>query len=358
MVEHLIKNNKNIQILTDSGWSDFEGLLDKGTQQTYTIITQNLNLTATADHKIYCVGNIKKSIIDLEIGDQIMSDNKSEKIIGIVKNNIQSVYDIYNVKNSNRFYANGILVSNCEPIIYDETLISPLKLTVMEGVEPIQKQGQVRWFKQPQKGKLYVVALDPSLGTGGDNSAIQVFELPDMIQVAEWQHNKTPITKQIHILSEITKYLADATESNTDVYYSVENNTLGEAALITIQEIGEENIAGLMLSEPYKAGNVRRFRKGFNTTAKSKLTACSKLKNLIETDRMSVKSKNLISELKSFVASGNSYSAKPGEKDDLVMSTILAIRMSMVLQHYDPEVQKKLADTVDDFIEPMPFIML
>ena len=35
-----------------------------------------------------------------------------------------------------------------------------------------------------------------------------------------------------------------------NIYYSVENNTLGEAALVPIQDIGEENISGYFLSEP------------------------------------------------------------------------------------------------------------
>ena len=156
----------------------------------------------------------------------------------------------------------------------------------------------------------------------------------------------------------ITKYIVDEIQDNNSVYYSVENNTLGEAALVSISELGEENISGIFLSEPQKAGNARRFRKGYNTTNKSKITACAKLKNLIETDRMTVYSKALLSEFKHFVASGASYAAKPGEKDDLVMSTVLAIRMSVTLQAYDPEIQKQLQDSMDDILEPMPFIML
>jgi hypothetical protein len=246
----------------------------------------------------------------------------------------------------------------CEPVIYDETLISSLKLLTLEGSEPIQKQGQIRWWKTPERNKIYVVALDPSLGTGGDNAAIQVFELPSMVQVAEWMHNKTPIQQQIRILSEITRYISELIQDQYNVYYSVENNTLGEAALVSISEIGEQNILGVFLSEPYRAGQSRSHRKGFTTTSRSKLTVCSKLKNLVETDRLIINSKPLLSELKHFVAVGNSYAAKPGEKDDLVMSTVLAVRMGMALQSYDPEIQKRLQDSIDDVVEPMPFILL
>jgi hypothetical protein len=158
-------------------------------------------------------------------------------------------------------------------------------------------------------------------------------------------------------MREICSYLADMIGEPNDVYYSVENNTLGEAALVSIAEIGEENIPGVFLSEPRSHGNSKRFRKGFNTTHRSKLSACAKMKSLVETGRLVVKSKNLISEMKSFVASGNSYRAKPGEKVDLVMSLVLAIRMTNVVRNYDASIEERMKDSLDDIIEPMPFIL-
>jgi hypothetical protein len=246
---------------------------------------------------------------------------------------------------------------DCEFIIWDETLINPSYLIELQGVEPLERQGQVRWYKRPDPKMTYLVALDPSLGTGGDPSAIQVFEIPTFTQIAEWQHNRTPVQQQIGILSEITKYLAETVPVNS-IYYSLENNTLGEAALISVAEIGEENIRGTFLSEPARMGTGRRYRKGFNTSNKPKITACAKLKSLIESKRMTIYSRPLISELKTFVASGSGFAAKPGETDDLVMSLVLVIRMAQLLQSYDAGLDTAMKDGLDDFIEPMPFIIL
>ena len=248
----------------------------------------------------------------------------------------------------------------CRFIIFDETLIAPSKLAVLEGANPIEKQGQVRWYEKPIKGHTYVVALDPSLGTGGDPAAIQVWDLTTMNQVAEWRHNLTIIQKQVAIMSEICKYIAEEIEDPTCLYYSLENNTIGEAALNAISDIGEENIAGVFLSEPVKAsaGSGRRFRRGFNTGHRSKINACAKLKLWIETDRMRIYSKSLITELKNFVAVGNSYKAKIGETDDLVMSTLLIVRMALLLRDFDQEISDNLKDELDDIVEPMPFMIL
>lgn len=247
----------------------------------------------------------------------------------------------------------------CEFLIFDETLINSITLSEMKGSEPIMRMGQTRWYENVKKGKTYLVALDPSLGTGGDPAGIEVFELPGMIQVAEWQHNNTPVQAQVRILREICKYItenAGEVTSAPKVYYSVENNTLGEAALVAINELGEENIPGLFLSEPIRKGHVRKFRKGFNTTHNSKIAACAKLKQLIETNTIKIKSKSLISQLKAFIARGTSFAAKSGERDDLVMSMLLAIRMLGVLSDWDPAVYDLLRNG-EEIVLPMPILM-
>ena len=236
----------------------------------------------------------------------------------------------------------------CEFIAFDETLISSMFLSEMNtGMEPMHKHGQVRWYDKLRDNQTYLVALDPSLGTGGDPAAIQVYAIPGMRQVGEWQHNKTPIQMQIKLLKGILDEIEEQAP-NSEIYYSVENNTLGEAALISIDEMGEDQLPGTFLTEPKRKGSGRRHRKGFTTTHSSKLASCAKLKRWIEEGTMKIRSKNLIRELKTFVARGNSYSAKDGETDDLVMSTILAVRMAMQVAKYDPDAFEDLKDSFDD----------
>lgn len=249
---------------------------------------------------------------------------------------------------------------NCEFIRDEETLINPLFLATMESSSPLNKTGQIRWYKDIDKNSTYVVALDPSIGTGGDPAAIEVYELPSCQQVAEWCHNKTPVEKQIRIMSEILEIIVATVQDETKIYYSLENNTVGEAGLVALREYGEENMRGLMLSEPIKRSTARKHRKGFTTTNSSKLAACAKMKQLVESGKLGIKSKGLIGELKNYIASGGSYAAKLGETDDLVAATLLAVRMIVHLQNYDAELDAKLRDynQQDDLILPMPFIVM
>lgn len=247
----------------------------------------------------------------------------------------------------------------CEFLVFDETLISSIKLASMEGSDPIINMGQTRWYKKPSSQYTYAVALDPSMGTGGDNAAIQVFELPSYVQVAEWCHNSTAIPGQIRILADICKYIEEQTKNPQGIYWSVENNGIGEAALIVINDFGEENIPGLFVSEPIRKGHVRKFRKGFNTTHSTKITACSRLKTMIENDKMVINSKPLISELKNFIATGSSFKAKSGHADDLISATLLSLRMMAILRDWDPRIYETFvqAESDEDYEPPMPIFI-
>ena len=355
--EVIYKENKHgYKVLTPDGYKSFVGIRCLGKKAIYRIeLDTNYWIECTANHKVFVNDAERVTIDELVVGDIVLTNSGNQQVSA--KLNLgreELVYDLIEVDGGHRYYTNGILSSNCEFIIWDETLINPGHLIEMSGIDPIERQGQIRWYKKPSPANTYLVALDPSLGTGGDPAAIQIFELPSFIQIGEWQHNRTPIQQQIGILREITRYLAETIPAN-NIYYSTENNTIGEAALVTIASIGEENIKGIFLHEPRKNNN---YRKGFNTTNKSKLSACAKLKNLIETKRLTIYSKNLISELKTFVRNGTSFAAKPGETDDLVMSLVLIVRMAMILQTYDATLDNAIRDNLDDFVEPLPFIIL
>jgi hypothetical protein len=197
------------------------------------------------------------------------------------------------------------------------------------------------------------------MGTGGDNAAIQVLELPSLVQVGEWSSNKTPIEEQVRTMKKILEelYLAGKPE----LYWSVESNSLGEAALVVIRDTGEENFPGTMLHDPKNRLQGRQGRRsGFVTTNKSKLEACAKLKFLIESGKMKINSKGLLSELKVFVSRGNTFEARIGQTDDLIMAMILAVRMTDFISTWDDQSQSAInanvssSDDMSSYDAPMP----
>jgi hypothetical protein len=184
-----------------------------------------------------------------------------------------------------------------------------------------------------------------------------------MVQVAEWCHNLTPIPGQVQNMLRMLEHIWDeckdkGQKGDPDIYYSLENNSWGEAALVSINEIGEENFPGTFIHEPRRSNSMGRSRKGLNTNTRSKAMACAKLKTLVETNRLHIRSKALIRQLKFFVARGDSFAAKVGENDDIVMSMMLGVRMMSILTSWDEKIGDLLRDDLEqEPNEPMPMAM-
>ena len=248
----------------------------------------------------------------------------------------------------------------CEFISFEETLIDPHVLRGINAQDPMESIGRVRWYNPILPNRIYIVGLDPSMGTGGDNGAITVWMLPEFIQVAEWIHNRTDVKGQVGVLMDILGKLHKDLKTNSEhegrseIYWSVENNSLGEAALQVIDSTGEDLFPGYFVHEPKKK------RKGFTTTHKTKIESCARLKSLIERGKMEVRSTVLAGELKSFVRSNRSFKAKNTEKDDIVLSSLLCMRILNEVQNYDQTTYEKLAEIIeleDEDRDPMPLIV-
>lgn len=248
----------------------------------------------------------------------------------------------------------------CEFITFEETLIDPIHLKGLQGMDPMETAGRVRWYSPILPNRIYVLALDPSMGTGSDNAAITAWMLPEYRQVGEWIHNKTDVRGQVRVLMDMLAKIYNDLKSNPDhegraeIYWSVENNSLGEAVLQVIEDTGEDNFAGDFIHEP------RKRRKGFTTTHKTKIEACVRMKSLIESGRMEPRSKPLVTELKTFVKSNRSYAAKSGDTDDIVMSAMLSVRILSEVQNYEKNLYDRLADIIEHEGEddPLPAIFV
>lgn len=337
-----VNNSLGLKIKTKNGYRDFAAVAMLGIKDVIEIrFTNRKSIRCTSDHKIITPkGGIPAG--ELEVGDRVY---RADGRLTRVKSRSEiiasaPVYDIIEVDGGHTFIANGVEISNCEFVSDDETLIHALTLQGLKPTDPEFYTGTVRWYREPLPNRAYTVALDPSLGTGGDFSAIQVFMLPEMEQVAEWQSNITDTRGQVKTLMQILTTLDGELRDHPDqqgdpeIFWTFENNSIGEATLVIIDDTGEEKFAGQLVNEKKRKGQSRRFRKGLNTDNRKKLSACVRLKSLIESGRMKVHSSGMIRELKTFVARGASYSAKSGTHDDLISASLLSVRMLEVVANW------------------------
>jgi hypothetical protein len=346
---------------------DFAGVAYMGDKPIVRLeFDNNGHLECTGGHRLFNADGAPTTVDNLTIGSDVLTRNGSLlKIVNLIQTDrVESVYDLIEVSGGHKYYTNGILSHNCDFVSDDETLIDAMTLVTFKPTDPEFYTGQVRWFSEPEANKTFMVALDPSLGTGGDYAAIQVFQAPEMIQVAEWQHNKTAPRGQIKVLLQILLLINQSLKENPDhmgdaqIYWTVENNSIGEAVLQIIEDTGEHNFPGVFISELRKPGVSRgRFRKGLNTDNRKKLSACSKMKSLMESGRMITNSHALIKQLKNFVSHGASYAGKSGEHDDLVSACLLIVRMLDTVINWLGEAEsrdlKEVVDPDDEYSEPL-----
>lgn len=219
-----------------------------------------------------------------------------------------------------------------DPLLIDTVVLANLTETVNK-IKPFGTNGEFVFYQAPVANSTYLVGMDCATGSGNDYTTLVAYEFPSMEQVVEWRSNTTSSVLAYHMLKRLLRIFENA-ESN--VYFSVENNGVGEA-IIALYEADEHPPEDAeFISE---AGQKR---KGMTTTGKSKMKACLLFKEMVERNNIHIKSKALVAEAKSFVRKAGAYAAKTGSTDDLIMGSVIAIRMLEEISTYDQDAYDKL----------------
>ncbi len=211
----------------------------------------------------------------------------------------------------------------CEFIGSQHTLISGSKLRSMSYKTPVRSQNGVDIYCEPEDTHAYVCIADVARGRGLDYSAISVIDSTKYpyVQVAKYRDaNITPLLFP-NILKNIAQYYNNA-------HVLIETNDIGgQVGDIMHHDLEYEQIfyatiqgrAGQQLGGGFGKGA----QIGVRTTKDVKRKGCSNLKDLIESDKLIIYDLDTISELTTFVASGQSYNAEEGNHDDLVATLFL-----------------------------------
>jgi len=206
-----------------------------------------------------------------------------------------------------------------ELTLIDTSIITPAEMRVQDRIKTNQhikhsvNSDRFQFFEYLKKDVTYLVGVDPSTGNGNDGGVIQVFEFPSMIQVMEYCTNTLSPQIMYTELKSILKFLEQATE---EIYFSVENNGVGQGVLASYEGDTDPPLAALVSDAGSKM-------KGVNSNAKSKMRACIQFKEAFERGKLTLNSPELLKELKSFVRHSGSYAAQTGATDDRIMACMV-----------------------------------
>lgn len=336
MTQRLALNTKNWKIRTPNGFVPFAGVSTMGQKQLYKLsFDDGTEIECSSNHVFYTEDGRDIHTNELSVGLTLIGiTNKT--VLSIESTIVEETYDIIEVE-GHQFFANGLLCHNCKFISTDPMLFNTLVMAnLTEEVLSIKPYGTISdivFFEPPKSNSIYLMGVDPATGTGEDYSTFVVFDFPSLAQVAEWRSNTMSSVQAYHMLKKVL-HIYEKVQST--VYFSVENNGVGEAIVALFE--ADENPP--MLAEFISEQGAKRI--GMTTTGKSKIKACLALKEMIERNGITIRSRILVEEMKQYTRKGGSYAAKLGATDDLISSCLIITRLLEEVASFDQDAYDKL----------------
>lgn len=309
--------NKKYKILTPNGFKSFDGIVKSEKETIKICFYDNTYLTCTLDH-ILRVDGVFIEAEDVLIGSVI----EGKKVVDILSNGVQEVYDPINVSDGNLYISSGVVSHNCNFLGSSFTLINGSTLSKLSPKRCVFSNDGLDVYKNPEEGHIYVGIVDTAKGTGNDSSAISIIDITEAPyeQVAKYKNNKISPLLFPTVIHKI------ATEYN-EAYVLIEINSSEQVANILHSELEYENIltvyrgkGGQTVGSGFGKGVSQL---GVNTDKKVKRIGCLNLKSLIEESKLLIFDADTISELTTFVSVKDSYEADDTYNDDLVMTLVL-----------------------------------
>lgn len=222
----------------------------------------------------------------------------------------------------------------CAFLSSDALLIDSQTLTTYPDLSNtiVYEKFGFQFFADITPNETYIVGVDPATGSLRDFSVIEVFHFPSLEQVAEFRNNSMDSTVVYSKLKKLFKFLG---QNKCEVFFSVENNGVGEGilSLFNNDETIDETI--VLISEEGKN------RPGFTTTKNKKMKACLEFKTLFESGKLKIKSQIVLKELKTLVKKSVNYEAQRGSTDDCISAILVIIRIVNEMTTYDQRAFEK-----------------
>ena len=204
-------------------------------------------------------------------------------------------------------------------VFYSEYLEFIEQTTVKE---PVEKRGVDKnlWIWEPvDYSRSYMISADVARGDGKDYSAFHIFDIESNIQVGEYKGQIG--TKEFgHLLVGI------ATEYNNALLV-VENANIGWS---TIQVIMEREYRNLYYSPKTQEVTAETYMRnyennqsqvpGFTMSMRTRPMIIGKFQEYVSDKSVTVQSKRLLQEMRTFIWKNGRAEAQSGYNDDLIMS--------------------------------------
>jgi hypothetical protein len=321
----MFRKNTQFEILTPTGWQDFDGIQHLKKPTALKIIFENNEeIICSLDHKFLTKQGFKEANIFV-VGDEITG----LKIISIEKVTNQELYDPINVAEHNSYNSGSVVSHNCEFLGSSNTLIDAAYLRKMVWQKPLMRTDEgFDMLVEPIENHNYAIVCDTSRGQELDYSAFVVIDISEMPYKTVAKYRSNTISPLLY-----PQIIFNAGKNYNNAMVLVEINDNGQqVASILAEDLEYENV--INVAKDPKAGQVitggfipygseMRLQQGVKTSKQVKRLGCALLKNLVETNKLEVNDIDIIGELSTFVLTKDTYMAEEGCHDDTAMCLVL-----------------------------------
>jgi hypothetical protein len=186
------------------------------------------------------------------------------------------------------------------------------------------RYGTLRVYEMPDKQSRYVIGADVAEGiAGGDDQAIQVLKLPDLLQVAVFDDPTTDANELADVLFHLGRIFN----------YAPINIEINGPGLATVNRLSKVlYYPGYLYQRETWDDVEKKYTKklGWHTNRASKHILVTDLRQAVNEDAIKFRDILTLEQMTYYVKhKDGKLGAVPGEKDDLVMSLALALQMAL-----------------------------
>ena len=323
----MFKENERYLIKTPTGFESFRGVQKKIVDSLYTFDFDDGSYVKCSGKHLFLTESGFKKAKDIT-KDNTLTGKKIKSIV--VEIGSFEVYDPVGVENHSTYFSNGVISHNTEFLGSSNTLVSGGKLQLIHYIDPSIVHDNLKIYEQPikedgekiLKDHLYCICVDVSEGKNLDASAFSI------IDVSQTPY-KQVATYRSSVISPILfpTVIYNAAKLYNNAFILVEINNTPQVADILHSDLEYENLlkvfTGNKKPQQLSAGFARGVQLGVKMSPQVKKIGCANLKALIEGDKLLITDFDTYSELTTFVAKKNSFSAEDDANDDLVMTLVM-----------------------------------
>ena len=233
------------------------------------------------------------------------------------------------------------------------------KTTMMDPVERRGVDGNYWIWERPDYTRSYLLSADVARGDGTDYSAFHIWDVETCAQVAEYKGKIMPKDFGAFLVAAATEY--------NNALLVCENANIGWASIEEILSRGYQNLyystsGNIVLETADSYMNKMDKGKlvpGFTTSTRTRPLVVAKIIDYVHQHECILRSKRLLTEMRTFIWKNGKAEAQEGMNDDVVMSAAIGLYVrdtALQLRQQGLELSRAQLTTFGDLNKKKPVV--